>query len=99
MGGDVMRRRDFLGVGLAAAAAPFIGRASLAEPAFPNNPIHVIVPSSAGGVHDLIARIWADRVKSSLGAVVVENRAGGGATIALNYAAQQPADGHTLLLG
>jgi tripartite-type tricarboxylate transporter receptor subunit TctC len=38
-------------------------------------------------------------VKSALGNIIVENRAGGGSSIALNYVAQQPADGHTLLIG
>jgi tripartite-type tricarboxylate transporter receptor subunit TctC len=57
------------------------------------------VPTSAGGVHDVIGRIWADRVKSALGAIVIENRAGGGSSIALNYVVQQPADGHLLLVG
>ena len=66
---------------------------------FPTKQIHLIVPTSAGGVHDVIGRIWADRVKGALGNIVVENRAGGGSSIALNYVAQQPADGHTLLIG
>ena len=66
---------------------------------FPTKQVHLIVPTSAGGVHDVIGRIWADRVKSALGNIVVENRAGGGSSIALNYVAQQPADGHTLLIG
>src|SRR5207245_3500472 len=66
---------------------------------FPSKLIHLIVTTSAGGVHDVIGRIWSDRVKSSLGAIIVENRAGGGSSIALNYVAQQPADGHLLLVG
>jgi tripartite-type tricarboxylate transporter receptor subunit TctC len=97
---DLMRRRDVLTLGLgAAAAAPWLARTAAGQVQFPTLQIHVIVPSSAGGVHDVIGRIWADRVKSSLGSIVVENRAGGGSTIALNYAVQQPADGHTLLVG
>src|SRR5262249_56104109 len=50
-------------------------------------------------VHDVIGRIWADRVKSERGTISVENRAGGGSSIALNYVTQQPADGHLLLVG
>jgi len=90
-----MRRREFLAGGLAATAVPHAARAQ----AFPTKPVHLIVPTSAGGVHDVIGRIWADRVKGSFGNVIVENRAGGGSSIALNYVAQQPADGHTLLVG
>src|SRR5438552_7366839 len=91
-------RRDFLVRGSAAAltsaAAPVF-----AQTAFPTKQIHLIVPTSAGGVHDVFGRIWADRVKSSLGAIIVENRAGGGSSIALNYVVQQPPDGRTLLVG
>jgi tripartite-type tricarboxylate transporter receptor subunit TctC len=91
-----MRRRDFLAGGLAATALPSVVRA---QAPFPSKPIHLIVPTSAGGVHDVIGRIWADRARAALGNIVVENRAGGGSSIALNYVAQQPADGHTLLVG
>jgi tripartite-type tricarboxylate transporter receptor subunit TctC len=98
-----MRRRDFVGWS-AAAAASWLARAAVAQEtnpnhAYPNRPIHVIVPSSAGGVHDVVARIWADRVKTALGAMVIENRSGGGASIAINAVAQSQPDGYTLLLG
>jgi tripartite-type tricarboxylate transporter receptor subunit TctC len=88
-----MRRRDFVGAGAAALLASPSGAQQ------PGRPLHVIVPSSAGGVHDVIARIWADRVRPSLGAIVVENRSGGSASIAINAVAQSPPDGTTLLLG
>jgi tripartite-type tricarboxylate transporter receptor subunit TctC len=89
-------RREFLTGALAATAIP---RTTLAQGSFPSKPVHLIVPTSAGGVHDVIGRIWAERARSALGNIVVENRAGGGSSIALNYVAQQPADGHTLLVG
>src|SRR5437764_8004170 len=93
-----MHRRQFLVTALAAAYGAVLGDAH-GQSAFPSKPIHLIVPTSAGGVHDVIARIWSDRVKSALGAIVIENRAGGGSSIGLNYVVQQPADGHTLLVG
>src|SRR5215475_3108032 len=94
-----MRRRDFLAGGSAAAFAELVPIADLAQSNYPTKQIHLVVPTSAGGVHDVIGRIWADRVKSALGAIVIENRAGGGSSIALNYVVQQPADGHLLLVG
>jgi tripartite-type tricarboxylate transporter receptor subunit TctC len=93
-----MRRRDVVKFG-AAAAASLLARAAFAQDTYPNRPIHVIVPSSAGGVHDVIARIWTDRVKSTLGTIVIENRSGGGASIAINAVAQSQPDGYTFLLG
>jgi tripartite-type tricarboxylate transporter receptor subunit TctC len=92
-----MRRRDFIG-GLSAWSVAG-ARSALGQGGYPNKAVHLIVPTSAGGVHDVIARIWADRVQPSFGTIIVENRAGGGASIALNYVAQAPADGYTLLLG
>ncbi|MBX9774865.1 MAG: tripartite tricarboxylate transporter substrate binding protein [Xanthobacteraceae bacterium] len=89
-------RREFLAGGLAATALPSAARA---QASFPGKAIHLIVPTSAGGVHDVIGRIWAEKARAALGNIVVENRAGGGSSIALNYVAQQPADGHTLLVG
>ncbi|MEA2945629.1 MAG: hypothetical protein QOI40_959, partial [Alphaproteobacteria bacterium] len=93
-----MRRRDVVKFG-AAAAASLLARAAFAQDTYPSRPIHVIVPSSAGGVHDVIARIWTDRVKSTLGTIVIENRSGGGASIAINAVAQSQPDGYTFLLG
>jgi tripartite-type tricarboxylate transporter receptor subunit TctC len=95
-----MRRRDFLRGGLAAAAASSLAsHGAFSQGAFPSKPIHAVVPTSAGGVHDVITRIWADRVRPALGSIIIENRAGGGSSIGLNYVAQQPADGYTLLNG
>jgi tripartite-type tricarboxylate transporter receptor subunit TctC len=95
-----MRRRDFLvGGSTAALAGSLASLPGLAQTPFPSKQIHLVVPTSAGGVHDVIGRIWADRVRSTLGTIVVENRAGGGSSIALNFVAQQPADGHMLLVG
>src|SRR5262245_18129455 len=96
---ETMRRRDFVIGG----AAAFTSVASVspigAQGAYPMQQIHLAAPAPAGGVQDVSGRIWADRVKSALGAIVIENRAGGGSSIALNYVVQQPADGHLLLVG
>src|SRR5262245_35358852 len=96
-----MRRRDLIVWGLAAGVTgAAIRRPAVAQAGtYPVRPIHVVVPTSAGGVHDVIARIWADRVKGALGAIVIENRAGGGSSIGLNYVVQSPPDGYLLLIG
>ena len=97
-----MHRRDFLKAGLASAGAGLLATtsqgAALAQ-AYPSRPVRIIVPSTAGGIHDIIARIWAERVKGDLGSPVIENRGGGAALIAIQAVANAEPDGHTLLLG
>ena len=66
---------------------------------FPSGPVTIVVPYSAGGLTDGLARALsarlAERWKQS---VVVENRAGGGTVIGNAAVARAPADGHTLLM-
>jgi len=72
--------------------------AALAQ-TWPTKPIKLIVPYPPGGNSDLIGRMIADKISGPLGQqVVVENRAGAGATIGAQAAARSPADGYTLLL-
>lgn len=82
-------------------AAPWLGRAAAQGEAgdFPNRPIRVIVPYSAGGQGDTIARSIQPRMSEALGQpVVIENRTGAGGTIAAGLLAAAPPDGHTLML-
>ena len=44
--------------------------------------IRLAVPRAAGGVVDIVARLWGDRVKPELGNVIIENQGGGGGVIA-----------------
>jgi len=85
---------------LAASLAGLAVFASTAQAqAWPTRPIKLIVPYPAGGNSDLIGRMIADKLSVALGQqVVVENRAGAGATIGAQVAARSPADGYTLLL-
>ena len=97
-----MRRRELLGLGLyAAALAGLCGRpvAALAQARYPDRPIKLIVPFVPGGVNDIVARLWADRVKSSLGSVFIENQGGAGGAVGGAAVAHAQPDGYTLLLG
>lgn len=68
--------------------------------AFPQREVHVIVPTSAGGGNDTMARTLTRKLGPLLGQpVVVDNRAGANGTIASEYVAAAQADGHTLLFG
>jgi tripartite-type tricarboxylate transporter receptor subunit TctC len=66
---------------------------------YPNHTIKIIVPTGAGGITDLLARMIGNSISSQLGqAVVVDNRPGAGGTIGTRLAAQSPPDGYTLLM-
>ena len=67
---------------------------TLAQPS--NKSIHLIVPYAPGGPIDVTARILAERVKDSLGNVVVENRPGAGGNIGADFIAKAAPDGLTI---
>lgn len=68
-------------------------------PDFPNHPITIVVPSSAGNVNDAVARLIGRELQAAWGQpVVVENRPGAGTLTGTKYVAGAPKDGHTLLL-
>jgi tripartite-type tricarboxylate transporter receptor subunit TctC len=61
-----------------------------------SRPIRLIVPYAAGGPIDITARALAERVKDSLGTVIVENRAGAGGNIGADAVAKAAPDGLTI---
>ena len=91
-------RRHLLQAALLACAT---SAASLAAPATaqPARPIRLIVPYPPGGPLDTVARVLAERVKDSLGVVVVDNRPGAGGNLGVDLAAKAAPDGHTLVMG
>jgi len=79
------------------ACAVLVG--GLPATAYPKKPVELVVPFTAGGTTDNIARLISQRLTESWGAtVVVNNRPGSGGTIATGMVAKAPADGHTLLV-
>ena len=61
-----------------------------------SRPIRIIVPYAAGGPIDVTARILAERVKDTLGPVIIENKPGGGGNIGVDLIAKAPPDGLTI---
>src|SRR5689334_16618830 len=81
----------------------FVSLVSAVTPAsaesYPNKPIRFIVPFSAGGLPDTVARIVGQRLGETIGQpVVVENRAGGGGAIAATTLQSAPSDGYTFIV-
>lgn len=67
---------------------------------FPAKAITIVVPFPAGGTADVLARTLGGKMADSLKVpVIVDNRPGGGAQIAVNAVKQAPADGYMIFLG
>ncbi len=82
----------------AIASLAFAPLASLAE--WPDRPIKWVVPFSAGGANDLMARAAAEGVAKRLKQpVIIENKPGAGAAIGAEYVAKSKGDGYIFLVG
>ncbi|HTK02742.1 MAG TPA: tripartite tricarboxylate transporter substrate binding protein [Bordetella sp.] len=90
-------RRAILTYSLTSLALPAIGKAA---GAWPEHQIELVVPLTAGGPTDLLARILAKPLGQSLGqSIVILNRPGAGGDIGAEYVAKARPDGYTLFLG
>ena len=91
---NVMRK-----IVLAALAVLAAGGSALSEN-FPSHPITIIVPFSAGGPSDAMARVLAERMKATLGeALLIENVTGAGGSIGVGRAVRSLPDGYTISFG
>ncbi len=89
-----MKRR---GVLAAVMAAPMVG---VRAQEWPAGPVRGIVPFAPGSATDTVARLFAERMRDTLGQpVVIENRAGASGLIGAEAVARAPADGMTILFG
>jgi len=71
----------------------------LAAQDYPSKPVHVYVPSSAGGASDIAARLLAPKLAEALGQpFVVENRVTSGGIVGTAQLAKAPADGYALMV-
>ena len=72
---------------------------NLAQAAYPDKPIKIIIGYPAGGPLDAHMRLLIEKLQSSLGqTVIVDYKSGAGGTVGAQFVAQAPADGYTLLL-
>jgi tripartite-type tricarboxylate transporter receptor subunit TctC len=81
------------------AAIAILATSAAQAQTYPDKPLHVIQPFTAGSASDTVARILAQALSPRLGQpVVVENRPGAGGTIGAGLAAKAAPDGYTLLV-
>jgi tripartite-type tricarboxylate transporter receptor subunit TctC len=97
----MIRSRRHFAFALAAAGAlglsPF---AVQAQAAFPSKALTIVVPFSAGGTTDILARVVGQYMSKDLGQpVIIDNRAGAGGNIGAQMVARAAPDGYTLLMG
>jgi tripartite-type tricarboxylate transporter receptor subunit TctC len=95
---EMSRRRTLLVAATAAlaAASPVL----LAQPAWPSKPVRIVVPFTAGGTTDILARALAPELQKVFGQpFIVENKPGAGGNLGAADVAKAAPDGHTLLMG
>jgi tripartite-type tricarboxylate transporter receptor subunit TctC len=91
---EMISRRDALLATGALLAAP-----TFAQSAYPDHNVRIIVPQTAGGPSDVLARLFAQKLTAQLGKpVIVENKPGAGANIGTELVARSKPDGYTLLI-
>src|ERR1700755_50626 len=95
-------RRSFMtgaaGLAFAGAALPGLTLPAIADSAWPNRPVRMIVPLAPGGALDFAARQCGEVLSRTLGQqFFVENRTGAGGTIGMDAAMKATPDGYTIL--
>src|SRR6266702_2280719 len=84
-------------IALCVATVTTLPASLLQAQTWPQRPVKVIVPYSAGGLSDTQARVLSERLSAAFGQqFLVENRVGATGAIAAEYVAKSPADGYTL---
>lgn len=94
-----MQKRTLV-LGLTLLAGASLGLQASAQDAYPGKPVKIVVPYSAGGPADLLARTLGERLSQGLGQpVIIENKPGAGGHAGGEQVARAAADGYTLMLG
>ena len=93
------RRRSLMASAIATACiATLTGNVQAAD-AWPSHPIRFVVPFSAGGANDLLARAAAEGASKALGqSIIVDNKPGAGAVLGTDVVAKSAPDGYTFLV-
>jgi tripartite-type tricarboxylate transporter receptor subunit TctC len=91
-------KRNFVAASLTMLANGIVRPALAAS--YPDKPVRMVVPYSAGGITDILARALAQKLSEVWGQpFIVENKPAGAGLVGVEYVAKSPADGYTLLVG
>jgi len=83
-----------------ATALVLLGAVAASAGDYPDRPIHLLVPGSAGGGMDVVARLLAENIANTLKQTVwVDNKPGAAGNTAVNLLAKSAPDGYTIVLG
>jgi len=92
----MLQRRTLIAASLGTALAALAGSA-LAQSAYPNKPVRLVVPFAPGGTTDIVARVVSEKISVAFGqTMIVENKAGGGGSIGATEIARATPDGYSL---
>lgn len=95
-----MKRKSGLLACMLAAGLALVAPQAKAQSDYPNRVIRFVVGFAAGGGNDIFARLVVTKFQELTGATaIVENKPGAGGRISSLYAANQPPDGYTVLVG
>src|SRR3979490_2962787 len=92
--------KRFSGIFLCTLCPALVAAGARAQAPYPSRTVRVLVPYAPGGLTDVVARLYSEQIRRSLGqAVVVENKPGASGIIAIEEMARSKPDGYTLLIG
>jgi tripartite-type tricarboxylate transporter receptor subunit TctC len=98
-GSRVSRRRILGGLAVTVGTLAVSRGGVIAQGNYPTSSVRIISPFAPGGNTDIVARLLANHLTTTWHQpVIVENRAGAGATVGTDYVAKSPPDGQTLLI-
>lgn len=94
-----INRRKLLQLAAAAGGGASLPAAVFAQAAYPNQPVRVVIPFTAGSTTDVVGRIVGERLEKAFGQpFVIDNRPGAGGTLGASQVATAAPDGQTLLV-